>query len=80
MRLAAIRPRECSWSVVNLLDPVSLHGVTALRNATDEERADVVDMLLDVGVDPRKEPYNVRALASGKGEIEAVLKKKRPKR
>lgn len=56
------------------------NGATALRNAIEEERADVVDMLLDAGVDPRKEPYNVRALASGNPEIEAVLRKKRPKR
>jgi len=53
---------------------------TALRNAISAERADVVDALLDAGVDPRKEPYNVRALASGNREIEAALKKKRPKR
>ena len=53
---------------------------TALRNAIEEGRADVVEMLLDAGVDPRKEPYNVRALASGNSEIEAALRKKRPKR
>jgi hypothetical protein len=29
------------------------------------------------GVDPKKEPYNVKALASGKKEIEALLKRKR---
>jgi len=56
------------------------NGSTALRNAISAERADVVDALLDAGVDPRKEPYNVRALASGNREIEAALKKKRPKR
>lgn len=56
------------------------NGTTALRNAISDGRADVVDMLLDAGVDPRKEPYNVRALASGNSEIEAALRKKRPKR
>ena len=56
------------------------NGSTALRNAIGAGRADVVDLLLDAGVDPRKEPYNVRAEASGKSEVEAVLKKKRPKR
>lgn len=56
------------------------NGATALRNAITSARADVVDMILDAGVDPRKEPYNVRALASGNSEIEAVLKKKRPKK
>ncbi len=52
-------------------------GATALRNAIMEERADVVEALLAAGVDPKKEPYNVRALASGNREIEALLKKKR---
>lgn len=52
-------------------------GKTALYNAIDDGRADVVALLLDAGVDPKKEPYNVRALASGKNEIEALLKKKR---
>jgi ankyrin repeat protein len=56
------------------------YGSTALRNAIEDGRADVVDMLLEAGVDPRKEPYNVRALASGNSEIEALLKKKRSKR
>jgi ankyrin repeat protein len=55
------------------------NDTTALRNAISAERVDVVEMLLDAGVDPRKEPYNVRALASGNREIEAALKKKRPK-
>ena len=40
-------------------------GATALRNAILEERADVVEALLDAGVDPKEEPYNLRALASG---------------
>ncbi|HUP62915.1 MAG TPA: ankyrin repeat domain-containing protein [Thermoanaerobaculia bacterium] len=53
---------------------------TALRNAIEDKRADVVEMLLEAGVDPKKEPYNVRALASGNSEIEALLRKKRPKR
>jgi hypothetical protein len=47
------------------------------RNAISAERVDVVDALLDAGVDPRKEPYNVRALASGNREIAAALRKKR---
>ncbi|HEV7238437.1 MAG TPA: ankyrin repeat domain-containing protein [Thermoanaerobaculia bacterium] len=56
------------------------NDTTALRNAISDGRADVVEMLLDAGVDPRKEPYNVRALASGNSEVEAALRKKRPKR
>ena len=52
-------------------------GTTALRNAISEGRADVVELLLDAGVDPKKEPYNARALASGNSQIEALLKKKR---
>lgn len=78
---------NCPFGVVRALlaAGVSPHvrtknGSTALRNAISAERADVVDALLDAGVDPKKEPYNVRALASGNSEIEALLKKKRPKR
>ena len=52
-------------------------GSTALRNAITDNRADVVAALLDAGVDPKKEPYNVKAAASGKKEIEALLKKRR---
>jgi predicted Zn-dependent protease len=70
------------------LDPTNTNAVVMLQklrdvpNTTDPEdgRADVVDMLLDAGVDCRKEPYNVRAAASGKSGIEAVLRKKHPRR
>jgi len=78
---------SCPFGVVRALlaAGVSPHvrtknGSTALRNAISAGRADVVDALLDAGVDPKKEPYNVRALASGNSEIEAALRKKRPKR
>jgi ankyrin repeat protein len=52
-------------------------GATALRNAITDGRADVVEELINAGVDPKKEPYNARALASGNAEIEALLKKRR---
>jgi ankyrin repeat protein len=59
------------------LQPRTKHGATPLRNAISKGRADVVEALLAAGVDPKKEPYNVRALAAGHAEIEALLKKKR---
>lgn len=52
-------------------------GTTALKNAIMDGRADVVEALLGAGVDPKKEPYNVRALASGNSAIEALLRKKK---
>ena len=52
-------------------------GETPLKNAIDHNRADVVAVLLEAGVDPKKEPYNVGRLASGKKDIEAALKARR---
>jgi len=52
-------------------------GTTPLRNAIVHDRPDNVAALLDAGVDPKKEPYNVKAFASGKKEIEELLKKRR---
>lgn len=52
-------------------------GNTALKLAILKGRADVVDALLDAGVDPKKEPYNVGKFASGNKAVEAALKKKR---
>lgn len=52
-------------------------GNTALKLAILEGRADVVDVLLDAGVDPKKEPYNAGKLASGNKAVEDALKKKR---
>jgi ankyrin repeat protein len=59
------------------LAAVSSTGDTPLRAAILAGRADVVAALLEAGVDPKKEPYNVRKLASGNSEIEALLKKKK---
>ena len=52
-------------------------GNTALKLAILEGRADVVDVLLDAGVDPKKEAYNAGKLASGNKAVEAALKTKR---
>ena len=59
------------------LSAVSSTGATPLRVAIHWDRVDVVAALLEGGVDPKKEPYNARKLASGNSEIEALLKKKR---
>ena len=56
---------------------VTADGDTPLKRAIWHDRADIVALLLDAGVDPRKEPYNVGKFASGKKEIEALLKRKR---
>ena len=59
------------------LTSASKVGDTPLKRAIMANRVDVVGALLDAGVDPKKEPYNARALASDNKEIQALLKKKR---
>ncbi len=59
------------------LSAVSSIGDTPLRVAILADRVDVVAALLEGGLDPKKEPYNARKLASDNSEIEALLKKKR---
>lgn len=59
------------------LAQVSAVGTTPLKTAIMAGRVDVVDALLDAGVDQKKEPYNVGRTASGNKAIEAALKKKR---
>lgn len=59
------------------LGAVSATGATALRNAIEADRPDIVTALLDAGLDPRTEPYNAGRLASGKREVTAALKRKR---
>lgn len=75
---------ECPAGVVEVLlkaglapTSVAADGDTPLKRAIWRDRADIVALLLDAGVDPRKEPYNVGRFASGKKEIEALLKRKR---
>jgi ankyrin repeat protein len=53
------------------------NGDTALKRAITNGRADNVALLLDAGVDPKKEPYDVKAFASGNKEIEELLKRRR---
>lgn len=57
---------------------VDTSGNTALKAAILAERADVVALLIDAGVDPRKEPYNAGRLASGNKAVQEALKR-RPK-
>lgn len=75
---------KCPAGVVEVLlkaglapTSVAADGDTPLKRAIWHDRADIVALLLDAGVDPRKEPYNVGRFASGKKEIEALLKRKR---
>ena len=75
---------NCPIAVVKMLvaagSPLSAakDGNTALKLAIFKGRADVVDVLLDAGLDLKKEPYNVGRIASSGGkEVEAALKKKR---
>ena len=75
---------ECPAGVVEVLlkaglapTSVAADGDTPLKRAIWRDRADIVALLLDAGVDPRKEPFNVGRFASGKKEIEALLKRKR---
>lgn len=59
------------------LSAVSSTGDTPLRAAIMADRADVVAALLAAGVDPKKEPYNARKLASSNPAITALLKGKK---
>lgn len=61
------------------LTAASAPGETPLRAAIRSGRAEVVEVLLTAGVDPKKEPYNVGREVSGFGtkEIEAVIKRAR---
>jgi ankyrin repeat protein len=60
---------------------VPVHGVdaagnSAMKGAILNGRADVVSLLIDAGVDPRKEPYNVGRLASGNKAVQDALRRK----
>ena len=60
------------------LNGVDPSGNTALKAAILAERADVVALLIDAGVDPRKEPYNAGRMAGGNQAVRDALKR-RPK-
>ena len=53
-------------------------GATAMRRAISEGRVDVVNLLIDSGVDPRKEPYNANREATGNKAMQDALRR-RPK-
>ena len=51
---------------------------TAMRRAINAGRVDVVNLLIDSGVDPRKEPYNADREATGNKAVQDALRR-RPK-
>jgi hypothetical protein len=60
------------------LNGVDKGGDTAMRRAINAGRVDVVNLLIDAGVDPRKEPYNANREASGNKAMQDALRR-RPK-
>jgi ankyrin repeat protein len=60
------------------LNAVDKGGATAMRRAISEGRVDVVNLLIDSGVDPRKEPYNANREATGNKAVQDALRR-RPK-
>lgn len=78
--------RNCPLGVIGTmikagvgLQTVSTLGTTPLKSAITAGRVDVVNALLDAGVDLKKEPYNPDKWAGANGHkpIQAALKKKR---
>lgn len=60
------------------LNVVAKGGDTAMRRAIIAGRVDVVNLLIDSGVDPRKEPYNANREAAGNKAMQDALRR-RPK-
>ncbi|MEO5822289.1 MAG: ankyrin repeat domain-containing protein [Vicinamibacteraceae bacterium] len=60
------------------LNGVDKNGDTAMRRAIGAGRVDVVNLLIDNGVDPRKEPYNTNREAAGNKAVQDALRR-RPK-
>ncbi len=60
------------------LNTVGKGGDTAMRRAIGAGRVDVVNLLIDSGVDPRKEPYNTNREATGNKAMQDALRR-RPK-
>jgi ankyrin repeat protein len=60
------------------LNAVDKSGATAMRRAIGEGRVDVVNLLIDSGVDPRKEPYDTNREATGNKAVQDALRR-RPK-
>lgn len=61
------------------LNGIDTSGNTAMKLAILQGRADVVTLLIEAGVDPRKEPYDTGRLATGNKAVQDALKR-RPKR
>jgi hypothetical protein len=51
-------------------------GHTAMRRAISAGRVDVVNLLIDSGVDPRKEPYNANREAAGNKALQDALRRR----
>lgn len=58
------------------LNGIDSGGNTAMKSAILAGRADVVTLLIDAGVDPRKEPYNAGRMATGNKAVQDALKQK----
>ena len=58
------------------LNGVDTSGNTAMKMAILGGRADLVALLIDSGVDPRKEPYNTGRFASGNKAVQDALKRR----
>jgi Ankyrin repeats (many copies) len=58
------------------LNAVDKGGHTALRRAIGEGRVDLVNLLIDSGVDPRKEPYNANREAAGNKAVQDALRRR----
>lgn len=56
---------------------VSANRTTALFAAINASRVDVIDALLEAGVDPKKEPYDVGKFSAGNKPVQDALKRKR---
>lgn len=58
------------------LNGIDAGGNTAMKLAILAGRADVVTLLIDAGVDPRKEPYNAGRMATGNKAVQEALRRK----
>jgi hypothetical protein len=60
------------------LNTVGQGSDTALRRAIGASRVDVINLLIDSGVDPRREPYSANREAAGNKAVQDALRR-RPK-
>ena len=73
--IAIIRAFIAAGVPLNIVDK---SGQTVMRRAINAGRVDVVNLLIDAGVDPRKEPYNANREATGNKAMQDALRR-RPK-